>query len=89
MSNKILLLYSFRFSYCALSCLALLKKTESSGFDVDKAVDFVCQCQNFDGGYGCTPGAESHGGQGLFRVFFWGGGHSYRLKIINYEYIFA
>ena len=47
-----------------------------AGFDVDKALQdvreavdvakataFVQRCQNFDGGYGAVPGAESHGGQ--------------------------
>ena len=28
-----------------------------------RAVDFVLSCMNFDGGFGCAPGAESHGGQ--------------------------
>jgi len=31
--------------------------------DVDKAVDFVLKCQNFDGGFGSRPGSESHAGQ--------------------------
>jgi geranylgeranyl transferase type-2 subunit beta len=31
--------------------------------DVDKAVNLVHACQNFDGGYGSRPGAESHSGQ--------------------------
>jgi geranylgeranyl transferase type-2 subunit beta len=31
--------------------------------DVDKAVDFVLQCMNFDGGFGRVPGSESHAGQ--------------------------
>lgn len=31
--------------------------------DVDKAVDHVDACANFDGGYGVAPGAESHSGQ--------------------------
>lgn len=31
--------------------------------DVDKAVSFVHDCKNFDGGYGLCPGAESHSGQ--------------------------
>ncbi|MCO5615079.1 hypothetical protein L7F22_069367 [Adiantum nelumboides] len=28
-----------------------------------KAVEFVAACKNFDGGFGCTPGGESHAGQ--------------------------
>jgi len=31
--------------------------------DVDKAVDYIVSCANFDGGYGVSPGAESHSGQ--------------------------
>lgn len=31
--------------------------------DVNKAVDYVVACANFDGGYGATPGAESHAAQ--------------------------
>ena len=31
--------------------------------DIDKAVAHVVSCANFDGGYGLTPGAESHSGQ--------------------------
>lgn len=31
--------------------------------DVDKAVEYVVSCANFDGGYGVSPGAESHSGQ--------------------------
>lgn len=30
---------------------------------VDKAVDYIQSCANFDGGYGTSPGAESHAGQ--------------------------
>lgn len=52
-----------RFSYCALSILALLGCLEESVVDVAKAVDFVERCQNFDGGFGAVPGAESHAGQ--------------------------
>ena len=41
---------------------------------VHKAVEFVDRCQNFDGGFGSVPGAESHAGQSrvtlLIRVFF-------------------
>jgi geranylgeranyl transferase type-2 subunit beta len=31
--------------------------------DVDKAVAHIQSCANFDGGFGVTPGAESHAGQ--------------------------
>ncbi len=31
--------------------------------DVEKAVLYIDRCANFDGGYGVSPGAESHSGQ--------------------------
>ena len=31
--------------------------------DVCKAVRYIMSCRNFDGGFGCVPGAESHAGQ--------------------------
>ncbi|KAF2876288.1 geranylgerany transferase type II beta subunit [Massariosphaeria phaeospora] len=50
-----------RFLYGALNALSLM------GFlhlvNVDKAVDYIQSCANFDGGYGTGPGAESHSGQ--------------------------
>jgi geranylgeranyl transferase type-2 subunit beta len=60
-----------RFTYCALSCLAILGKLPSTSHDDDddaiidvrKAARYVMSCRNFDGGFGCTPGAESHAGQ--------------------------
>ncbi len=50
-----------RFSYCALSCCALLGRLDA--LDVPAAVAFILTCRNFDGGFGCVPGAESHAGQ--------------------------
>ncbi len=50
-----------RFSYCALSCCALLGRLDA--LDVPAAVAFILACRNFDGGFGCVPGAESHAGQ--------------------------
>eukprot|EP01031_Cornospumella_fuschlensis_P042928 gene42928-52455_t len=52
-----------RFSYCALSIMSLLGCLHDGTIDVQKAVDFVSSCQNFDGGFGAVPGAESHAGQ--------------------------
>jgi geranylgeranyl transferase type-2 subunit beta len=52
-----------RFSYCALSALAILGRLEAGLVDVEAATDFVASCKNFDGGFGCVPGAESHAGQ--------------------------
>jgi len=31
--------------------------------DVNKAVEFIVTCKNFDGGFGSIPGAETHAGQ--------------------------
>lgn len=50
-----------RFSYCAISCLSLLNQLDA--INVDQAVEFIDQCQNFDGGFGSLPGSESHAGQ--------------------------
>ena len=30
---------------------------------MDKAVEFILACMNFDGGFGVVPGSESHAGQ--------------------------
>ncbi|OAA53958.1 rab beta subunit [Niveomyces insectorum RCEF 264] len=50
-----------RFLYGALNALSLLHMLPL--VDVDKAVEYVAACANFDGGYGSRPGAESHAGQ--------------------------
>jgi geranylgeranyl transferase type-2 subunit beta len=50
-----------RFSYCAISALYLLDKTDV--IDTEKALLFLEKCRNFDGGYGAIPGGESHAGQ--------------------------
>mmetsp|Transcript_445 Transcript_445/g.486 ORF Transcript_445/g.486 Transcript_445/m.486 type:complete len:401 (-) Transcript_445:72-1274(-) len=59
-----------RFTYCALSSLALLGQLHNTNsaanddsVDIDKAAFYIASCQNFDGGFGCCPGAESHAGQ--------------------------
>lgn len=52
-----------RFSYCALCGLSILGRLRSGLIDVEKANLFVASCRNFDGGFGCIPGAESHAGQ--------------------------
>ncbi|CAO2648999.1 Nn.00g099480.m01.CDS01 [Neocucurbitaria sp. VM-36] len=50
-----------RFLYGALNALSLMGLLHL--VDVDKAVQHVQSCANFDGGYGTSPGAESHSGQ--------------------------
>ena len=50
-----------RFLFGAFNALSLLHLL--SLVDVPKAVAHVQGCGNFDGGYGVSPGAESHAGQ--------------------------
>ncbi|XP_009770325.1 geranylgeranyl transferase type-2 subunit beta 1-like isoform X1 [Nicotiana sylvestris] len=50
-----------RFSYIAILSLALMHQLDK--VDVGKAVKYILSCKNVDGGFGCTPGAESHAGQ--------------------------
>ena len=50
-----------RFLFGAFNALSLLRLL--SLIDVPKAVAHVQACANFDGGYGVSPGAESHAGQ--------------------------
>lgn len=50
-----------RFVYTAIQALAILEALEPNV--VDPAVEFVLQCQNFDGSFGMVPGAESHSAQ--------------------------
>lgn len=50
-----------RFILCALNALSLLHLL--SVVDMNKAVDYIVSCANFDGGYGVSPGTESHSGQ--------------------------
>ncbi|KAJ6145536.1 DNA mismatch repair protein msh3 [Penicillium chermesinum] len=50
-----------RFLYGALNALSLLRLMDL--VDVPKAVSYVQSCENLDGAYGVTPGAESHAGQ--------------------------
>lgn len=46
---------------------------------MEKAVKYIVSCKNLDGGFGCTPGGESHSGQSklhkqiLFHLtqFYW------------------
>ena len=44
-----------------MACLSLLNRLDA--IDVSKATEFVISCMNFDGGFGCRPGSESHAGQ--------------------------
>ena len=51
-----------RFTYCALSCLALLNAMHHA-VRVRQAAEFIMECQNLDGGFGAVVGGESHAGQ--------------------------
>jgi geranylgeranyl transferase type-2 subunit beta len=50
-----------RFLYAAFNALSLLNLLQL--VDVPLAVSYIQSCANFDGGYGVSPGAESHSGQ--------------------------
>ena len=50
-----------RFLFGAFNALSLLGLLHF--VDVSKSVEYIQQCANFDGGYGVSPGAESHSGQ--------------------------
>ncbi|KAL9597404.1 MAG: hypothetical protein Q9219_005157 [cf. Caloplaca sp. 3 TL-2023] len=50
-----------RFLFGALNALSLLRLLPL--IDISQAVSYVQACANFDGGYGVSPGAESHAGQ--------------------------
>ncbi|KAH1236773.1 Geranylgeranyl transferase type-2 subunit beta 1 [Glycine max] len=50
-----------RFSYIAICCLSILHCLDK--INVEKAVKYIISCKNMDGGFGCTPGGESHAGQ--------------------------
>ena len=53
----------FRFSYIAICCLSILRCLDK--INVEKAVNYILSCKNLDGGFGCTPGGESHAGQSM------------------------
>ncbi|GAB4836597.1 hypothetical protein Ancab_001510 [Ancistrocladus abbreviatus] len=49
-----------RFVYCAVSISYMLDNW--SGMDKEKAKEYILNCQSYDGGFGLSPGLESHGG---------------------------
>ncbi|KAK4835490.1 hypothetical protein QYF36_010428 [Acer negundo] len=49
-----------RFIYCAAAICFMLG--DWSGMDQEKAKQYILNCQSYDGGFGLTPGSESHGG---------------------------
>ncbi len=50
-----------RFSFCAIAALSLMDCLHV--VDVAAATKYVCRTLNFDGGFGCVPGSETHAGQ--------------------------
>lgn len=53
-----------RFSYILLSCLSLLDRLSSlTDEQIDGITENIRKCMNFDGGFGLSPGTESHSGQ--------------------------
>lgn len=49
-----------RFVFCAASISKILGSTE--GIDVEKAIEYILDCQTYEGGFAHQPGDESHGG---------------------------
>ncbi|KAK6933186.1 PFTB repeat [Dillenia turbinata] len=49
-----------RFVYCAAAICSMLGSWD--GMDQEKAKEYILKCQSYDGGFGLTPGSESHGG---------------------------
>ncbi|KIJ53392.1 hypothetical protein M422DRAFT_25757 [Sphaerobolus stellatus SS14] len=56
-----------RFSFCAINALSLLDKKYitpgTASIDIDKVIDHITRCRNFDGGFGSNIGGESHAAQ--------------------------
>lgn len=50
-----------RFTFVAFCTTYLLGRLDD--INVEKAVEFILKCHNFDGGFGTRPGSESHSGQ--------------------------
>jgi geranylgeranyl transferase type-2 subunit beta len=55
-----------RFVFTAIQALSILGKL--SNVNTEKTAEWIKKCQNFDGGFGLIPEAESHAAQGKFCV---------------------
>lgn len=53
-----------RFSYCALSALALLDRLNPAYVNIPAAIEYIARCRNFDGGFGTVPGRK------IRRIFY-------------------
>ena len=60
------LFYFYRFSYIAICCVSILHRLNK--INVEKAVSYILSCKNLEGGFGCTPGGESHAGQSMLYI---------------------
>eukprot|EP00249_Psilotum_nudum_P009441 c21940_g1_i3 orf=279-1352(-) len=49
-----------RFIFCAVAICAMLD--DWSGIELQQAMTYILNCQSYDGGFGLSPGLESHGG---------------------------
>jgi geranylgeranyl transferase type-2 subunit beta len=56
-----------RFLYCAVASLSLLGRLQD--IHGARCVEYLAKCKNFDGGFGVSPGCESHAGQSKMCVF--------------------
>lgn len=57
-----------RFVFSAIQTLSLLDKLDK--INVEKCTAWIMACQNFDGGFGLVPGAESHSAQSKLGFYF-------------------
>jgi protein farnesyltransferase subunit beta len=82
--------------YCAISVLKLLncdkleftegEVTYTTKFLYNKSSEFIARCQTFDGGLGCYPGVEAHGGYvfcGLAAIRLLGDSHLLNMELLT------
>ena len=59
------LLVSLFFNQCFINVkfsYLFFRQGRLDAININSAVNFVISCMNFDGGFGCRPGSESHAG---------------------------
>jgi len=49
--------------FCAVTCLSLLKRLNDTRLNLEKTIEYIIRCRNFDGGFGSWPGGERHAAQ--------------------------
>jgi len=64
MINDRLVTYDVYTYICTYICIRIwiFSQGRLEEIDVEKAVQFVLKCMNFDGGFGSKPESESHAG---------------------------